>query len=100
MKINKNIDNFDKINIIKFLMRIFIKLNIFSLFSIYNFILEEWKSHFEKIDFQEMIESITILEKEDYILNTQYYDILIKNMNDLMKNEILNQVMKDIIELI
>ena len=46
-----------------------------------------------------MIESIIILEKKDHILNAQYHDILIENMNDLMKDEILNQAMKDAVEL-
>ena len=41
LKINENIDNFDKINITKFLIWISIKWNQVSLFSIYNFNLEE-----------------------------------------------------------
>lgn len=99
LKTHEDIDNFDKTNIAKLLMRIPTEWNRSSLFPIYDFDLEGWKSHFEKIDFQGRTEPIIVPEKEDRVLNAQYHDVLTGNVDDLMEDEDMEQAVKDAIEL-
>jgi len=94
-KVKEDIDNFDKTNVAKLLMRIPTEWNRGSLFPIYDLDLEEWKSHFEKVDFQGRTEPITVPEKEDRALNAQYHDMLTGNVDDLMEDETLEDDMKD-----